>query len=136
MEKNTREILKGDNIISGDEISDNANIASESVIQNVTENTKSETEEDPESDIEQLNNRDFMAHRDKKPPKTRTVTTSTSTSASTRLSEADIKERVAMSIRRSKKKKSIPKRNQEKGREKRKTKDVLKAGGRDFSIFD
>ncbi|CAG8637551.1 2008_t:CDS:2, partial [Paraglomus brasilianum] len=93
MENNARESVKGEDILGGDEISDNANIASESVIQNVIQGTISETEEDPESDLEQLNNRDFMAHRDKKPPKTRTVTTSTSTSASTRLSEADIKER-------------------------------------------
>ncbi|CAG8552439.1 4954_t:CDS:10 [Paraglomus occultum] len=98
--KNARESVKGEDIISGD-----ANIANESVIQNVTkdaksetEEAKSETEEDPESDLEQLNNRDYMAHRDKKPPKKRTGTTSTSTSTTTRLSEADIKERVAMSI--------------------------------------
>ncbi|CAG8659321.1 7849_t:CDS:10 [Acaulospora morrowiae] len=93
--------------------------------------SENELNSDSESNPEILNNRDYKAHMDikknsKKPP-----------SNNTKFSEADIKSRVVQSLKKKgdKKKRYHSTRNNVKGKEKRKVRDVAKYNGKDDGIF-
>ncbi|KAF7729158.1 Serine/threonine-protein kinase RIO2 [Apophysomyces ossiformis] len=94
------------------------------------ENEGKDSRPDANRPLQALNNRDFKAHRDTK-PKTRKKTT---------LSEDVIKERVSQAMRTQSNKqnyRSHVRRNQVKGKEKRKNRDVVKFASKgNGSIFD
>ncbi|CAG8542668.1 2597_t:CDS:10 [Dentiscutata heterogama] len=90
-----------------------------------------ENNHDVNSDIELLDNRNYKVYESSKRP---------STATKNRLTESDIKERVARSLKKTAKKKNTNKRhstrNNIKVKEKRRARDVAKYDGKDVGIWD
>ncbi|KAI9278879.1 RIO1 family-domain-containing protein [Phascolomyces articulosus] len=93
------------------------------------------SDEEDDDEPERLNNRDFKAHRDTNPTKK-----TRSTKKKQTMTEDNIKDRVSRSLRGQNKKdsyRSAVKRNQVKGKEKRRNRDVVKSASRGTGgIFD
>ncbi|CAI2174194.1 19139_t:CDS:10 [Funneliformis geosporum] len=106
----------------------------------ITSNYTSDEKSDLDLEPELLNNnRKYKAHRDIiKNSKSNSSIISNTTTSTTRLTESDIKERVAKSLKKSNNKKKFQynKRNYTKGKEKRRNMGLVKVGDKDFGIFD
>jgi hypothetical protein len=101
------------------------------------ENLSEKSDVNLEPELLNSNNRNYKAHRDTlKKSKSSTISI-TASASTTRLTELEIKERVAKSLKKSNNKKnSQNKRNYTKNKEKRKIKSLVKLGGKDGGIFD
>jgi len=120
----------GSNHISLLEDKDLLNADSEDVSADI-KSVSTENNSDVNSDVELLDNRNYKVYEGSKSP---------STATKNRLTESDIKERVARSLKKTAKKKNTNKqnstRNNIKVREKRRARDIAKYDGKDVGIWD
>ncbi|CAG8710475.1 24175_t:CDS:10 [Gigaspora margarita] len=120
----------GSNHISLLEDKDLLNTDSEDVSADI-KSVSTENNSDVNSDVELLDNRNYKVYEGSKSP---------STATKNRLTESDIKECVARSLKKTAKKKNTNKqnstRNNIKVREKRRARDIAKYDGKDVGIWD
>ncbi|PKC57348.1 hypothetical protein RhiirA1_428561 [Rhizophagus irregularis] len=137
--ENVHESELSETISEGESSSDSEDLDSnpdDDITSNYTsEENLSDINLEPELSIS--NNRNYKAHRDTLKKSSSSIISITASASTTRLTELEIKERVAKSLKKSNNKKnSQNKRNYTKTKEKRKIKSLVKLGGKDGGIFD